>query len=627
MLGSVVFTDVSARACSLAGYPSIVLTSGTTRALPVKIRHARADLRPGTVVAPPVVVLEPARANAALVPLQWWNWCRRPPAPLTVRIAFSAGGSVPVVPESVAAGFAGVPGCLQASRRSSMLVAPVSLDRAPEATNSLADVTKPIATLGGFSGVEPGSIAFSGDAGNVVERIVWTAWNGSTAIGIGTWGYDDCAPNCARGTVSLFPATLTLSRPVGGAFTRLEERQSGPHGHAFGYTLPDSFLSATPTQPDAAVGAAALRALTRANAVADGQAMARVAFTRGDSLEQLSPQTESTWWAVVLDNASSESSVVRTVDSGAHWQNVTPPVSQVPVGSLSGDFLNADTGWIVAAPLPQSASPHSGQIYRTRDGGRSWRPLGSVPAGCQLDFVDQDDGWCSVLGAAAGSEAVRIYRTLDGGATWDLVSQTAVPEATSTPDALPFGCDKGLTFTSAKAGWASTACAAGQPALYNSDDGGARWVQLPDVPVPPGASTSGGWDMATPVVAGSRVAVAMTFGGGNGTSAVATSADGGQTWHTQVVPGLRQAPVADVVDQTHWIGTDGTVLVATDDGGTKWKTWKPAVAMRDADGSPLALDFLSPKLGWAGPRDSGGPLWWTTDGGRTWAPITITTSS
>jgi photosystem II stability/assembly factor-like uncharacterized protein len=32
---------------------------------------------------------------------------------------------------------------------------------------------------------------------------------------------------------------------------------------------------------------------------------------------------------------------------------------------------------------------------------------------------------------------------------------------------------------------------------------------------------------------------------------------------------------------------------------------------------------LSPMLGWAVSRDAGGPLWWTTDGGRTWAPITV----
>jgi photosystem II stability/assembly factor-like uncharacterized protein len=360
----------------------------------------------------------------------------------------------------------------------------------------------------------------------------------------------------------------------------------------------------------------------------DEQALAGVRFTSHDSLEQLSPQTKNAWWAVVVDNATSKSSVVRTVDSGAHWQNVTPPVSQLRVGSISGDFLNAEIGWVLVGPWSQPSSPTPAEaVFRTLDGGRSWEALGPVPYGCDLDFVDRDDGWCTVLGAAMGSEAVWIYRTLDGGDTWNLVSQTAAAPASSTPGALAFGCDKAVTFTSPAVGWASTACAAGVPYLYTSDVAGGRWQQLPHVPVPSVVSTAGGWDMALPVVAGSEVAVAMTVDGEHGVSAVATSPDRGRTWRTLAVPGLRQPAMVDVVDPTHWIGTDGTVLVATDDGGSHWNRWKPAVAMKDAQGTPLTLDFVSPMLGWAFSRDAEGPLWWSTDGGRTWAPRTITTSS
>jgi hypothetical protein len=131
--------------------------------------------------------------------------------------------------------------------------------------------------------------------------------------------------------------------------------------------------------------------------------------------------------------------------------------------------------------------------------------------------------------------------------------------------------------------------------------------------------------MGPPTVVGNEVAVAVSFDASSGVSAVATSADGGRTWRTQVVPGLRQPAIVDLIDPTHWIGTDGTVLVSSHDGGTHWKRWKPAVAMRDASGTPLMLDFLSPTLGWAVSRDGGGPLWWTTDGGRTWMPIAVVT--
>ena len=206
----------------------------------------------------------------------------------------------------------------------------------------------------------------------------------------------------------------------------------------------------------------------------------------------------------------------------------------------------------------------------------------------------------------------------DGGASGDLHARGA----------LPFGCDKDVTFTSVTVGWASTACAAGVPHLYAGDDGGSRWLQLPHVPVPAGVSTSGGWDMAPPLVVGNLVAVAHDARRrarcvSRGDESRRRTEPGARGWSRA----LRQLAIVDVVDPTHWIGTDGTVLVATDDGGSHWNRWKPAVAMKDAQGTPLTLDFLSPTLGCPVPRDAGGPLWWTTEGGKTWAPVTITISS
>jgi len=86
---------------------------------------------------------------------------------------------------------------------------------------------------------------FSGDAGNVVGDITWSTWNASGASGVGAWGYDDCVPDCARGTVTDYPAALTLSLPSDGRFTRVTEYQSGPHGHTFAFVLPNPALRAS----------------------------------------------------------------------------------------------------------------------------------------------------------------------------------------------------------------------------------------------------------------------------------------------------------------------------------------------------------------------------------------------
>ena len=96
----------------------------------------------------------------------------------------------------------------------------------------------PTATLGTWTGIEPTLMQFSGDAGNIVTDIDWSSWNDISAVGEGTWGYDDCIPDCAQGAVKDYPARITLSNPSGGRFTQLREDQSGPFGNTFTFTLP-----------------------------------------------------------------------------------------------------------------------------------------------------------------------------------------------------------------------------------------------------------------------------------------------------------------------------------------------------------------------------------------------------
>ncbi len=103
----------------------------------------------------------------------------------------------------------------------------------------------PTVTLGAWTGIEPTLMQFSGDAGNIVSNIVWSFWSDQNAVGRGEWGYDDCTPDCAGGTVTYYPTTITLSDPSGGRFTQLTEDQSGPFGSTFTFTLPGPTFRAT----------------------------------------------------------------------------------------------------------------------------------------------------------------------------------------------------------------------------------------------------------------------------------------------------------------------------------------------------------------------------------------------
>lgn len=332
-------------------------------------------------------------------------------------------------------------------------------------------------------------------------------------------------------------------------------------------------------------------------------------------LQRFAPQSATTWWAVVQSNRTSRSWVVRTVDSGMHWRDVTPPTKIV----ASSAFVGTRAGWI------EGAASHAAQpIYRTTDGGGTWRLVGNVPSECQLEFVDTKHGWCASINGAAGSETVELFRTTNGGANWNEASHTGLYDKSSTPGAVPFACDKTIAFTSAMVGWVSQYCNGGDPRLYLSDDGGSRWRPLAAVPLPKEVLPSAGVGLSLPARARSGIAVSLNVGGlPHGATLIATSDNGGQNWRTQRLPGSLRYWTVDLIDVRHWVAGDGTTLISTGDAGRHWRVSTPSVRMRDSVGGQLDLHFRSPALGFAVPNGNGGPLWWTRDGGNTWRAITI----
>lgn len=336
-------------------------------------------------------------------------------------------------------------------------------------------------------------------------------------------------------------------------------------------------------------------------------------------LQNFAPKSTTTWWAVVESNLSPQAYVARTTNSGQSWQDVFTPQGE---GVASSYFLNAATAWI-APGNPGSPAP---PLYRTTDGGQTWQQLGQDPGACDLDFIDQIHGWCIDIGAAAGSSGVELYRTSDGGSTWTLVSRTSLTNSSSsTPGALPGGCDKGISFTSPTVGWANSFCNGGDPYLYMSSDAGTTWHPLASPPLPPGTPAPQGAGLSAPVAQGSHLAVSETIDGRPGATIIATSVNDGQSWTSQLMPKSSQPWNIDLIDPTHWRLTNGTQLMATDDAGAHWRTWTPTVAMQSSGTYGVAdqLDFLTPSDGWAVPGPDGGPFWWTDDGGTTWKPVQV----
>lgn len=100
---------------------------------------------------------------------------------------------------------------------------------------------------------------------------------------------------------------------------------------------------------------------------------------------------------------------VVTSDGGAHWETLA--LQEEP---LSLFFANEDMGWMVTV-----RHPWENRIWRTTDGGLSWRRLAEVPPQViRVYFPDTKHGW------AVGCRRT-VLETHDAGQTWKPAAGTS----------------------------------------------------------------------------------------------------------------------------------------------------------------------------------------------------------
>jgi hypothetical protein len=81
----------------------------------------------------------------------------------------------------------------------------------------------------------------------VATGLTWSLWNQSEAVGHGVRDELGCVPDCAQGTATPYGLTLTLSDPVGGAFTSLVEQTADVDGTVDRFTAPNLAQGVCPT--------------------------------------------------------------------------------------------------------------------------------------------------------------------------------------------------------------------------------------------------------------------------------------------------------------------------------------------------------------------------------------------
>ncbi|MBF6599950.1 MAG: hypothetical protein IVW36_05520 [Dehalococcoidia bacterium] len=273
------------------------------------------------------------------------------------------------------------------------------------------------------------------------------------------------------------------------------------------------------------------------------------------------------------------SRLLRSEDAGLTW---TPISDFVPV---SLDFISASEGWAVTRACQPDCSNIT--VLHSTDGGVTWSrqfdtQLGDVPT---VHFVDSRNGW--LASPAAPDNA--LFRTSDGGATW---RQQRPPE----PDAQ-------LAFVDARTLWAfAAACPPGAstcPArTYRSADGGDTWLRLADIP------PSDSCIRSNPVAAIDALR-AWVSRNCSGAATVWRTSDGGRTWRAGRIPGAALFGLRFFDGQTGRAGgyqcsaSQCTPTIwRSADGGATWLA-QPAGAASEGYPPDVSILFVAPERAFA----------------------------
>jgi photosystem II stability/assembly factor-like uncharacterized protein len=259
------------------------------------------------------------------------------------------------------------------------------------------------------------------------------------------------------------------------------------------------------------------------------------------------------------------------VYKSGRWSNVTPPT--LHANSIDDvAFIDRDHGWVAAYNCGEAAV----HLYRTRNGGRSWRSLGrpgshSCGGGPTfLSFVDARIGWMEPV--SSNGPAGELLRTTDGGTNWTLVA--------SLHDKNPrLPCLAPIAFISRSAGWMGRASTGGPGCwayVYETKTAGRTW-QAHAIRMP---GPSGEQMLDVPQFFGRSGVIAATLGTRSARAvAFAASDDGGHTWSLRSLRSISScAPrgsswPTSVASKRVWWSVSGrhqTFVQVTSDAGRHW---------------------------------------------------------
>jgi len=281
--------------------------------------------------------------------------------------------------------------------------------------------------------------------------------------------------------------------------------------------------------------------------------------------------------------------------AGTPWCSIGPRNVNGRVKSLAVHPTNADILYAGAA---------SGGVWKSEDGGQSWRPLWDMQESLAIGSVAIAPSAPDTIYAATGEwtpgygasyPGAGVYVSTDAGATWTrraavlarriariLVSPTDASRIyVAGESGFERSTDAGVTWTTIHAGQIADAVvdpsnantlyiSVANDGIYKTTDGGTTWTKLTAGPTGAGAA----W-----------VKLAIGVGGAHGSNFLAAksvgtvykSSDGGSTWTT--VAGSHGAGwtgwcdmIAVAPDDEGLILVGGIGIERTTNGGTSWSS-------------------------------------------------------
>ena len=175
----------------------------------------------------------------------------------------------------------------------------------------------------------------------------------------------------------------------------------------------------------------------------------------------------------------------KTTNHGADFQPVFDDQANASIGDVTLAPGNPNLVWVgTGEPQNRQSSPWGDGVYKSLDGGKTWRHMGLRETGhiarIQIHPLDQSVAYVAAVGHLWGPNAERgVFRTTDGGETWEKVLY--VNPHTGAIDLVMDPEDPNTLFAAMyqrrRTGFGFNGGGPGS-GIYRTFDGGDTWVEL-----------------------------------------------------------------------------------------------------------------------------------------------------